>query len=257
MLLILLMQTLALPAILSVASVHLSKRLQLKSKSGLASLLLISWLLSSFWILGLPAFMPVQASDWFWIIALVSIILQHKPVDFNKGIGLTAIFAAAVIVKTWSVLTYHATFSSHILIWLEVFIFIAAGVFILLQTNDGRVNKTDNFIYAALLGVMGLTAAISGSITIALLCFSLASIIAASILFVGKQTTAVLHPLLLMLTLLLLLHVRQYTEASLLSLLTLLCSFALLYPLPLARKTRYSLIGVCLSFLATGLVTNA
>jgi len=260
------MQILALPVILSVASMYIFKRLSLtskfvqsstsKSNHGLSSILTVNWLLVSFWILGLPHLIPAQASDWFLFVIFISVFSMYGEDKYNKQLALAVIFTFAVIVKTWTVITYHAEFSSHITIWLELIGFIVTGIFILLQSPNAVSNKMDNFVFAILIGVTGLTALISGSITISLLCFSLASIILTAAVCANKQNKFSVDKLMLMLAFLLLLHVRQYAEASLFSFALLFSSFSLLFQQQILSKIRYLLIVICMIILAINLVVS-
>lgn len=264
MILPLIIQTLILPVALSVASVCIFQKLSVTfiasrpntpfSIHGLPAFLMTSWLLNSCWIIGMPAFIPIQASDWFWWVVLVSTLICMSTKKQRGQQVLAMTFVLAVIAKTWTVISYSASFSSHVFIWLEILVFIVLGVFLLKQSASSTLNKVDNSIYALIVTFIGLTAVLSGSLTIALLCFSLASIVFTATLSQPKVLYFSVNQLIVMLTLLLLLQVRQYAEADLFNFIVLFVSLILLFQSQFTVRLRYMLIAFSLMLVASNLV---
>lgn len=261
MLVPLIIQTLILPAVLAVVSVYLTKKFLANANDKLASVLMLSWLVNSFYILGLPAFLPRQASDWFWIVVLIVVGLMHTRFITNKRLALCVVFIAAVLAKTWAVLTVNATFDSHGFTWLTILVFMLTGALMLKQVNDGNTSQLDttqldNIYYLVFVALLGFITSVSGSITIALLCLSWSAMLLMTILLRVKTNIVILTPSLLLLSLLLLLHAWQYADIGLASLVVFLAAFALLFGQLLHTKLRYLLLGGALIFLLINLALN-
>lgn len=264
MILQVIIQTLILPVALSVVSVCIFKKLSIIvtvsqpktpfSIHGLPALLMISWLLNSCWVLGMPALIPIQASDWFLWVVLASTLLCLSTKEQSGQRVLAIIFVLAVIAKTWTVISYNAGFSSHTFIWLEILVFIVLGIFLLQQSASNILNKVENSIYALIVAFIGGAAALSGSLTIALLGFSLASTVFTATLYQSKALHFSVNKFIVMLTLLLLLHVRQYAEADLFSVTALFVSLILLFQRQFTARLRYMLIVLSLMLVASNLI---
>ncbi|MEW6990837.1 hypothetical protein AADZ91_09120 [Colwelliaceae bacterium 6441] len=225
MLTLLLIQTLIAPALLAAISVYLMKSPFASTKPLLAGLLLMHWVLLSAWIIGLPNVMPIQASDWFWLTLLFTGVVSIISHPFAKKVAMAVLFIIIALLMHWTLLHYQASFNTHSGLWLEFIVVCSVALTIIYQADHKDNNIYQNSFFAFTVATMGFAALISGSITLALLCFCLASLLFFAAIFKPQQQ--VVNSSTLLISLLLLLQVRHYAEVPLLSTLTLLGMFSL------------------------------
>jgi len=138
------------------------------------------WLPSYVWLAGWPSIIPGQASDWLWLLAVISalIITLIRSRYAMIAVLQSMLLALVLLAVAWPVLQYQ--FDMMLLV--ELISVIAAG-FILYRASSTGLAASPAMSMAISSGGMALVIALGGSLLIGQLAGALASVLAAFALY--------------------------------------------------------------------------
>ena len=217
---------------------------------GITWVLPIIWLPSSFWLLGFPdPFPPQEASQWLWVLVLISTIINVSLTGQIRRAGYfqSGLLASAILIMSSPVLNAAPgwEFSAELLALAGV-----AGL-VLVNTARGKAPATPSLILSVCAGGLAMVASLGGSVLVGQLSGALASSLGTFALyeiysrFMRSRTMAVQINPMLALYFALLLIARVYAEIPLFS-----AAMLLVAPVPLISRHRYHVIG---SLVAVGI----
>lgn len=213
--------------------------------------ILLVWLISTFWIIGLPHIPPLQASDNMWWLMVAGTLILVFTQGRKQCISLVTLTVCSVILTIWPVLTHSQGWASQLVLCFELLVFLSLSLIILFgssYTSSNHVaqkHPATRYIlsYVILTAICGAVAVISGSVTLALLCFSLASCIGIAGVIAKYHTFTVFNQITSVVWLSLVLQIWQFVEVNALTTVSLLISKIMLFEQGINVK-RYLYLGI-------------
>lgn len=130
------------------------------------------WLLSYFWIRGVPGLPPREAVDWLWLIGLATLAAGTIPLaSHGRWLILSGLLAACLGVIAWPVLRHDAS----LLLFTEMAVVTATGAMAMHRLTSGRDTSASAMPIAIVSGGYAVVAALGGSLVVGLLSGALAS----------------------------------------------------------------------------------
>ncbi len=159
------LQSVALPMVLSVVGLALTRRRDFD-----AAILLAAWWLVYFWMAGLPDWPPIKALDWAGLLATLSVAMTWRISDRYLLWGQILLFVAAPLVLGWPLIVQQPTVG--LVVELAGMAVIGALTVVVIAKNPVRHHGPP-----FLVGAVGLAiaATLSGSLLIGELAAALAS----------------------------------------------------------------------------------
>jgi len=164
-----------LPALLSGFALWLNQK-----KDIAPWVIVLIWLPSCVWLVGMPALIPEEASHWLLPLVIFSVLiaaLLKSQVRQNVLIQIV-LLVLILIAVAWPVLSYQ--FSWMLLAELLVMILIASALYFFSAKNQQTMPALTMAISS---GGMGMVVALGGSLLIGQLAGALASVLFAFVLF--------------------------------------------------------------------------
>jgi len=160
-------QTLALPLALSFVLLCLTPRSDWQNTLGL----LLIWLPSYAWIIGLPSVPPLEAVDWLWLLGLMMTMTPIINRPFRRQMVQTFVLLMGLVALTWPVLRYQLT----VVLSIELIITGAAGGVLLHRLNRAPP-ASPALTMATSAGGLAVASALAGSLLIGQLAAALAAV---------------------------------------------------------------------------------
>lgn len=138
------------------------------------------WLPSYVWLSGWPSIIPGQASDWLWLLAVISALITSLIRSRNAMIVVlqTLLLALVLLAIAWPVLQYQF----ELMLLVELIAVMAAGYLLFHAASSGQAaNPAMSMAISS--GGMALVIALGGSLLIGQLAGALASVLAAFALY--------------------------------------------------------------------------
>lgn len=146
------------------------------------SFMILMWLVLYVWITNLPSFPPRQALDWLGI-AIFLMVLPFFTLPLHTLFScfyLLSISLLFILLSTWSVISYEATFLSHWLIWLELIALFITLILLVNRHLNIPVKQGINYVnFSFLIGVLGAVTILNGSLLLGLLVLAYAFLLSA------------------------------------------------------------------------------
>ncbi len=159
---------LIVPLVLSLTLVTLTLRLHWQGAWGLA----LVWLISYFWLRGLPNPPPREAVDWLWLIGFATLAAGALPIaPRGRWLLLSGLLALYLAVIVWPVARHDAS----IMTLVELLVLIIAGTSLIHRLIDGYTAMFPALSMAIISISYAATAALGGSLLIGLLSSALAA----------------------------------------------------------------------------------
>ena len=156
------------PFALSLVLIAFTLRQDWNGTWGLAAI----WLLSYFWVRGLPHLPPREAVDWLWIIGIVTLVCGILPVTIKKQwLCLSGLLVLSLGVITWPVLQQGVMTGLSV----ELLVVIMVGAVLMRRLTAGKNNIPSALPLAIVSGGYAVIAALGGSLLIGQLSGALAA----------------------------------------------------------------------------------
>jgi hypothetical protein len=167
------LQSVALPLVLSVAGLALVQR-----RGFDAAILLLAWWLAYLWMTGLPDWPPIKALDWIGLLTAISVAMSWRISGRSLLWGQASLFAAAPFVLGWPLIVYQPTTS--LVVELAGMAAMSALTVVVIAKSSTRHHGSVFLISAAGLAV---AATLAGSLLIGELAAALASCLGGWLLY--------------------------------------------------------------------------
>lgn len=167
------LQSVALPLVLSVAGLVLARRRNLD-----AAILLAAWWLAYLWMAGLPDWPPIKALDWAGLLAALSVAMTWRISGRRSLLGQALLFAVAPFVLGWPLIVHQPTVG--LVVELAEMAAIGALTVMMVSKSTARHHAP-----AFMVGAVGLAiaATLAGSLLIGELAAALASCLGGCVLY--------------------------------------------------------------------------
>lgn len=215
------------------------------------------WLPSCIWLVGWPE-LPQEASDWLWLLVILStglnIALKQRP--SQAALAQTVLLGLALIAMTWPVIIHQPGLG----IALELFTLLCVAIIFFFSVDSNGAATPSLSLAISSIG-LALVTALGGSVLVGQLAGALASVVGAFALYeiyhrFTKQSINLVHVTpAIHIYFALLLIARVYAEIPIFSALMLLIA-----PLiGLMKSSRYAPLGSAVSVIIalTWLLTTA
>lgn len=167
------LQSVALPLVLSVTGLVLARRRNLD-----AAILIAAWWLAYLWMAGLPDWPPIKAMDWAGLLAILSVAMTWRISGRCLLLGQALLFAVAPFVLGWPLIIDQPTVG--LVVELAEMAVIGALTVMMVSKNPRPHHATVFMIGAAGLAI---AATLAGSLLIGELAGALASCLGAWLLY--------------------------------------------------------------------------
>jgi len=156
------------PLALSLVLATLTLRLHWQGAWGVA----LIWLISYFWLRGLPSLPPREAADWLWLIGLATLAAAVIPyVSRWRWLWLSGLLAVYLAVIAWPVMRHDGS----VMLFVEFVVVVAAGAASIQRLIDGQATAFDALTMAIVSAGYAVVAALGGSLLVGLLSGALAA----------------------------------------------------------------------------------
>ncbi len=161
---------LVLPLVLSLILATLMLRRHWSGAWGFAAI----WLISYFWVRGVPVLPPREAVDWLWIIGSIMLVVGMLPITSHRQwLWLSAVLVLSLGVIVWPVLRQNI----FVLLALELVVLVVIGVVMIRRLITGT-----NATFSALpLAIISASYAVIAALSSSLLVGQLSSALAAAL----------------------------------------------------------------------------